>query len=917
MHCVSSVQGVFWKKIIPEGPGARSFGCASYVPESAGILVHGGSFGQNIYDDTWLYTDGAWELLIPETTRPQPRFGSATVTYLGNSITLLFGGSRGRGDYFDDTWIWTNGDWTRLDLSGPPTPRAFHSLSLDVLNQRIVLFGGVNDQGVVLPKTWEYDGDHWEMAHEGTGAPAARFGHAMTYDFQNTVTVLFGGELGDTTLSNETWTWNGADWNPVTPVDSPSPRMMTAMCYYPEYNGVLLFGGNDENSSVDDTWLWNGTNWIELNPVHAPSPRRGHTMDYDATTQKMMLFGGASDELWSFYDNDWHQEPNPVTRPLPRANPVFVYDADAGNAVLFGGMKSNPSNQVYYEDTWIFTGDGWLFVDTPGGNPLGRSGAFYSMNRTTDNLVVFGGNNTFSGPMNDTWTFRDSLWTPLSPANSPPVMYHGAMEYDPVNDGLILYGGNTELGLTGDMYFWNGSNWLPITPETSPGPRWLHAMAYDPDRNGIWMFGGADDLGYLEGLWFWDGIDWNLIEDPPGSAPMGRIGHSLAYSAFVQRLILFGGYIGQDPGFYFNDSWTFDGSEWQLLTGLKINPSCRAFHEFVSVDQAGALILFGGQNSSYSDNAETWILGQVNPPTLTPTPTPEHTMPPSTFTPTETPTPTPGPPSGVNLILNRNFFLPHDPFLLQATLSNAESSIRHVDYYVLLDVYGIYFYYPEWTENPGFESRNLEPGLTEHMVLEFEWPETDSAAEDIIFWAALLDSGTADLFGEFDYVTFGYGVPGGTPTPTPSYTPTSPVDPTFTPSPEETSTPSPTSPPPDPEITYETGDYQLTGEGCEAADIFCFEESLYFESCSDFLPVIQIYNPGQDTVTVFCNIEGTHSYVFEMDNSSQFGVSPSGTQEVRIRFCPNAPPGDREAILTISTDDRIIGSCLLKSQVVG
>jgi len=43
---------------------------------------------------------------------------------------------------------------------------------------------------------------------------------------------------------------------------------------------VILFGGDDGQSSFGDTWAWDGANWTQEADTGAPT-RTGHGMDYD------------------------------------------------------------------------------------------------------------------------------------------------------------------------------------------------------------------------------------------------------------------------------------------------------------------------------------------------------------------------------------------------------------------------------------------------------------------------------------------------------------------------------------------------------------------------------------------------------------------------------------------------------------
>ncbi len=114
--------------------------------------------------------------------------------------------------------------------------------------------------------------------------------------------------------------------------------------------------------------------------------------------------------------------------------------------------------------------------------------------------------------------------------------------------------------------------------------------------------------------------------------------------------------------------------------------------------------------------------------------------------------------SGVKLALNKTDFAANDPFVLDAYMTNAGTETAvDCDFFVILDVYGTYFFYPAWQETVTWLDLNELPVMTIKMnILDFTWPEGDfGTVTDLRFWGALLDSSGA-LFGNYDMITFGY-----------------------------------------------------------------------------------------------------------------------------------------------------------------
>lgn len=147
--------------------------------------------------------------------------------------------------------------------------------------------------------------------------------------------------------------------------------------------------------------------------------------------------------------------------------------------------------------------------------------------------------------------------------------------------------------------------------------------------------------------------------------------------------------------------------------------------------------------------------------TATPTFTPPAT---ATLVPTSTPEVSPTatpivPELGVDLLISSTYFSPGMEFLLVASILNPDPIVYpDVPFACVLDVYGAYFFYPEWTQEFAIELIQVEPGIAAKPILQFEWPNTgmDQVA-DLHFYGAMLLGDLSNLFGTMDIVTFGFG----------------------------------------------------------------------------------------------------------------------------------------------------------------
>jgi len=142
-------------------------------------------------------------------------------------------------------------------------------------------------------------------------------------------------------------------------------------------------------------------------------------------------------------------------------------------------------------------------------------------------------------------------------------------------------------------------------------------------------------------------------------------------------------------------------------------------------------------------------------PTATPSPRPTQTPTQAPYTPTPTNTPANQAPR-IQLSLNHQLFLPGDDFIFNAHITNPGFRVE-VHQYIVLDVFGEYFFWPSWTRAVDSQYRLLAQGANyTDVILQFVWPTNVGSAYNLVFWAALLDATSGTLLGEVDAVYFSY-----------------------------------------------------------------------------------------------------------------------------------------------------------------
>ena len=151
--------------------------------------------------------------------------------------------------------------------------------------------------------------------------------------------------------------------------------------------------------------------------------------------------------------------------------------------------------------------------------------------------------------------------------------------------------------------------WDQVMPPTG---RWGQSAVYDPLRDRVLVFGGQDSaLCTLREVWALP-----LSGDPKwtplalsDSLPLSRSGHSVIYDQANDRLVLFGGSLGDEMGLT-NDVWAMsltDPPVWTHLHPAGTSPSPRHQHSAVYDAARGRMVVGCGTNDTTWFN-DAWAL---------------------------------------------------------------------------------------------------------------------------------------------------------------------------------------------------------------------------------------------------------------------------------------------------------------------
>ena len=334
-----------------------------------------------------------------------------------------------------------------------------------------------------------------------------------------------------------------------------------------------------------------GPAWTKLLPAGTPpSPRYNPASVFDPATNQMILFpGSGNNDVWSLSLNSnpqWTQLSPLGTPPAPRVGARATYDTLNSRMTIFGGGLGNTS--PCSNDTWVLSnanGAGgpptWTQLSPSGAVPSPRWVHSTVYDPGSNSLIVFGGNNCFSGFYNDVWALSHAnglggapAWTQLTPSGTlpGPTGYHTAV-YDRSSNRMIVYGVFNSLAggdLSNQIWVLTNANgqggtptWLPFTP-TGPSItlRENFSATYDPATNRMTIFAGGtastdidlNDTWVLSNANGLGGTPSWLQLNPSGTLPPAREGLAAIYDPASNQMTIFGGRFAPSPT-NSNDVW--------------------------------------------------------------------------------------------------------------------------------------------------------------------------------------------------------------------------------------------------------------------------------------------------------------------------------------------------------------------------
>ncbi len=142
--------------------------------------------------DTWKFSGGRWTNITP-AIEPEARDSAFMAYDAHDGYVVMFGGEDTNFTPLNDTWEFRGGKWTQLFPGPGPTAKELGGVAYDPELKSVITFGGDSGKlGSFSNETWGFSDGNWTRLYP-LFSPEPRAGLGLAYDQADGYLVLFGG----------------------------------------------------------------------------------------------------------------------------------------------------------------------------------------------------------------------------------------------------------------------------------------------------------------------------------------------------------------------------------------------------------------------------------------------------------------------------------------------------------------------------------------------------------------------------------------------------------------------------------------------------------------------------------------------------------------------------------------------------
>lgn len=425
-----------WTQAVPAGPAPNLQSPTLTYDGPRGVSLLVGAAISAV--ETWEWDGTVWTQQAPPINPPAVYGHTAHQVSLPGAPIIMFGGFDGMA-MSSATWQWDGSakTWTALPVTGP-AGRLWTASAMDPLTGGLLLFGGNAENGTASD-TWRFDGTSWQRV--GQGQPPGRTSASFTMGPAGTP-ILFGGLAYWPFGNSNTWSWDGSEWTELTAAGGPSSRYSSEAALDTSRGQIVMFGGihGFDGSFLGDTWEFDGAVWNQVTPTNSPPPRAHHAMAYDRDRDVTVLHGGSSGgapftETWEYDGTTWTQRV--IAQPSSMTVQAMAYDLGQGVCVLLGQNTFSGAME-----TWQYDGTAWSQLATAIAPPNGDAELDLEYDEFRDTMVVIANDAVGASTWELDLAQATPTWSMATSVGSNPNVTYGAIAYDSVRQVVVQYGGH-------------------------------------------------------------------------------------------------------------------------------------------------------------------------------------------------------------------------------------------------------------------------------------------------------------------------------------------------------------------------------------------------------------------------------------------------------------------------------------------
>lgn len=241
--------GKDWTQMKPKtSPPARAGHMMAYDEKNGVIVLFGGEDKSGTYmlADTWIWDGKDWTQMSPVGYPMGRRGGQMFYDPETEKVILTGGFYYATGKVFtavSDTWAWNGKDWEYITT---------FSENLMITNPNVAYLPAWEHPTLYdYKQVLEWTNNQWQPKDMGS-LPASRFGTWLAADPQSERMMIFGG-VDNNVQRSDTWLFQGGTWKELHPALTPSARDAHVMFYDPVRNSFIVYGGIS-TYALDDMW---------------------------------------------------------------------------------------------------------------------------------------------------------------------------------------------------------------------------------------------------------------------------------------------------------------------------------------------------------------------------------------------------------------------------------------------------------------------------------------------------------------------------------------------------------------------------------------------------------------------------------------------------------------------------------------